>query len=67
MLKRGQRMKSVLLAIKIKYSKRLAAKYSQKSNKSRGELERNHYFQKYIFYYNQTHALEERRSKKEIV
>ncbi|WP_312098415.1 hypothetical protein [Niallia sp.] len=60
-------MKSVLLIIKIRHSKRLADKYSQKSNKARGGLERNHYFQKYIFYYNQTHALEERRYKKEII
>jgi hypothetical protein len=63
----GIMMKTVLLSIKIRKSKRLANKYSQKSNKARGSLERNHYFQKYIFYYNKTHLLEESRNKEEII
>ncbi|HEO8422500.1 hypothetical protein [Niallia sp. FSL W8-0635] len=60
-------MKTVLLKMKIRNSKRLANKYSQKSNRARGGLERNLYFQKYIFYYNKTTLLEESRSKKEII
>ncbi|MED3793012.1 MULTISPECIES: hypothetical protein [Niallia] len=56
-------MKSVLIKMKINQSMRLANKYSLKSNKARGGLERNHYFQKYIFYYNRAQLLEEDRIK----
>lgn len=67
MVGRGKMMNSVLLTIKIRHSKRLATKYSQKSNRAKGGLERNHYFQKYIFYYNKANLLEEGRNKEEII
>ncbi|HWJ78500.1 MAG TPA: hypothetical protein VNR61_10545 [Niallia sp.] len=51
------------LRIKINHCLRQARKYSHKSNKAKGSLERNHYFQKYIYYQNQVRLLEEKSNR----
>ncbi|WP_193224676.1 hypothetical protein [Bacillus sp. B1-b2] len=54
-----------MLNLKINHYLRQANKYSKKSNRAKGSLERNHYFQKYIYFQNKARVLEEGAASKE--
>ena len=64
---RGKRNLEIMLRFKINRYLRQAHKYSQKSNRAKGSLERNHYFQKYIYYQNKARLLEDGETNKEII